>query len=219
MSDLATALPTPRLTIELVPESCWFSNVRSNVLPEEWDRLRRRAYRNAGYVCEICGGRGADHPVECHEKWFYDDERKIQRLVGLIALCPPCHEVKHFGLANKKGRTNEALLQLSRVNGWSIQSATEYVDKQFQVWLERSKDTWALDVTWLEQFGIRVPQVDRGGQMPEIEENASGTQVAPAPELTPQERSSNQMLWYLLAIAFVIALTRAVYYLWWLPNN
>lgn len=181
--------------------------------------LRRAAYRNAGYVCEICGGRGADHPVECHEKWFYDDEKRIQRLVGLSALCPRCHEVKHFGLANKMGRTNEALLQLSRVNSWPIQSAKEYVDEQFQVWLERSKHKWVLDVTWLEQFGLHVPQVDRGRKVPEVEGNMVRAQVVSAPELSSTDRSSNRLLWYLLLIAFFIALTRALYYLWWLPNN
>lgn len=219
MSNVAPALSTPRLTIELVPESCWFSNVRSNVSQEEWDRLRRATYRSAGYICEICGGRGHNHPVECHEKWFYDDENKIQRLIGLLALCPDCHEVKHFGLANKKGRTNEALAQLSKVNGWSIQKAEEYVDEQFHIWLERSKHSWILDVTWLEQYGIRVCTVDREIHVTETKDDMRTNQVAPLPEVTSTERSSNYLLWYLLAVAFLIALARALYYLWWLPNN
>lgn len=40
-------------------------------------------------------------PVECHEVWDYDDDRKIQRLERRVALCPACHEVKHAGLASK----------------------------------------------------------------------------------------------------------------------
>ena len=39
-----------------------------------------------------------------HEVWDYDDARRVQRLVRLIALCPACHEVKHLGLAAKRGR-------------------------------------------------------------------------------------------------------------------
>jgi hypothetical protein len=36
--------------------------------------------------------------------WHYDDDRSIQRLERLAALCPARHEVKHAGLASKRGR-------------------------------------------------------------------------------------------------------------------
>ena len=56
---------SPRLTIELVPSTCWFSNVRSNISKQDWDRLRKETYKKANYRCEICGGVGRNHPVEC----------------------------------------------------------------------------------------------------------------------------------------------------------
>jgi len=56
-----------RLTVELVPSTCWYTNVRSNVSKAVWDRLRRRVATDAGKSCEICGGRGGRWPVECHE--------------------------------------------------------------------------------------------------------------------------------------------------------
>jgi hypothetical protein len=74
-------------------------NVRSNVPKAVWDRLRRQVAADVGQRCEICGGRGWRWPVECHERWDYDDDRKIQRLERLVALCPACHEAKHAGLA------------------------------------------------------------------------------------------------------------------------
>src|SRR3972149_12027864 len=94
----------PRLTIELVPGTTWFSNLRSILPKEDWDALRRPAYRLAGYRCEICGGRGDRYPVAAHEVWKYDVRKHIQRLIRLIALCPACHEVKHIGLAGGRGR-------------------------------------------------------------------------------------------------------------------
>ena len=58
-----------RLTIELVPQTCWFSNVRSEVSAADWDRLRKLTSNAAGGRCEVCGGRGPRWPVECHEIW------------------------------------------------------------------------------------------------------------------------------------------------------
>ena len=58
-----------KLTIELVPQTAWYSNVRSNVTKSEWDVLRKACYKAAGYKCEVCSGKGPKHPVECHEMW------------------------------------------------------------------------------------------------------------------------------------------------------
>ena len=53
----------PRLTVELVPRTCWLSNVRTLLSRLEWDTLRRLVYVRAGYQCEVCGGRGDRHPA------------------------------------------------------------------------------------------------------------------------------------------------------------
>ncbi len=142
------------LTVELVPQTCWYSNVRSNVSKQDWDKLRRYSYQQAGNRCEICGGVGHQHPVECHEMWHYDDEHLIQKLIGLIALCPSCHEVKHMGYANTQGRGDIAVAHLAHVNSWSIEEAEEYVEQCFKVWLARSRHQWKLDISYLAQFDI-----------------------------------------------------------------
>jgi hypothetical protein len=145
-----------KLEIELVPKTCWFSNVRSHVSKGEWDRLRNDVYHKANYVCEICGGVGSKHPVECHEIWHYDDETHTQRLDGLIALCPSCHGVKHIGLAGMKGDIGEAVAHLARVNGWKMLEAEKYVSAALRIWKERSQHEWKLDLSWLEQHGIFI---------------------------------------------------------------
>jgi len=54
-------VPIPgKLSVELVPASCWCSNVRDHVRRAQWDQLRRETYRQAQYCCEICGGRGPE---------------------------------------------------------------------------------------------------------------------------------------------------------------
>ncbi len=142
------------LTIELVPKTSWYRNVRANVSPAEWEKLKRITFDRAGHVCEICGGRGRKWPVECHEVFAYDDERHIQKLVRLIALCPACHEVKHMGLAGVRGKKKAAAAHLSRVNGWSAADADLYIEACFEVWYRRSNHPWRLDLSYLEQFGI-----------------------------------------------------------------
>ena len=140
------------LTIELVPKTCWYRNVRSNVSREEWERLKKITFSRAGHVCELCGGRGRKWPVECHEVFEYDDKRYIQKLVRLIALCPACHEVKHIGLAGVRGKHGAAVAHLARVNRWSVEDANLYIEVCFEVWHRRSCHQWSLDLSYLERI-------------------------------------------------------------------
>ncbi|MDV2997699.1 MAG: hypothetical protein N4J56_007404 [Chroococcidiopsis sp. SAG 2025] len=145
----------PKLTVELVPRTCWYSNVRSHISKDNWKKIGRQIFQRAGYRCEVCGGRGNKHPVECHEIWHYDDKNCTQTLVGLTALCPACHECKHMGFANTQGRGEIALTHLAEVNGWSLDWARSYTDRCFEVWAERSQFEWKIDLDYLRQFDIQ----------------------------------------------------------------
>jgi len=136
------------LSIELVPRSAWFRNLRSMIPTVEWDKLRKDTYSRVGYRCEICGGKGSKHPVECHEKWEYDDKRHVAKLVGLYGICPSCHECKHIGMAQVKGRLRQAKEHLAKVNGISDQKASDLVREAFRVWSERSEHEWTVDIEW-----------------------------------------------------------------------
>lgn len=144
-----------KLTIELVPSSSWYTNVRSNVSQKEWDRLRGIVYAEAGHRCEICGGKGSRWPVECHEVWDYDDKRHIQTLKRLIALCPMCHKVKHIGRIEATATPSEkerVYKHLARVNGWAVEDAFVYAEACFEMWARRSKFQWELDTSALEKY-------------------------------------------------------------------
>lgn len=151
----------PLLVVELVPKSCWWSNVRSNVSKADWEICKRFVRSRSGDRCEICGGRGAKWPVECHEIWDYDDDNMVQTLVGLVALCPDCHEVKHLGRAEAVGNCDRAIKHLARVNGWSIDQAEQYAAWAFELWSLRSEETWTLDITFLSLLGIEAEVKDR----------------------------------------------------------
>ena len=145
-----------KLTIELVPQTCWLSNVRSAVSSKRWDTIRNQVYSKAYHLCEICGGIGPKHPVECHEIWHYDDKKLIQKLEGMIALCPDCHMVKHIGLARIQNKGELAVKHLMKVNNLSRSKAEQYVVDCFQTWGSRSTKRWKLDITHLKDYGIDI---------------------------------------------------------------
>ena len=148
----------PLLSIELVPSTCWWSNVRSNIPKSQWQKCKKFVQDRSGKRCEICGGKGRRWPVECHEIWFYDDVALTQTLVDLIALCPDCHQVKHFGRTREIGKEEQALKHLISVNGWSEQTARDYVEWAFRLWSSRSLSSWTLNVDFLSLIGVEVPE-------------------------------------------------------------
>lgn len=149
-----------KLTIELVPQTCWYTNVRSNVSVEMWDFIRKKAYSKAKFRCEICSdvgqNQGVKHSVECHEIWHYDDVNKRQILTGLIALCPNCHKTKHVGLAQMKGEEEIVIQQLVKVNGMSRGEAKEYISVSFEVWQKRSRYDWEIDISFIEKYCSKI---------------------------------------------------------------
>lgn len=150
-----------KLPIELVPRTCFESNLRSILPREGWDKLRKISYRDARYRCEICGGRGPKHPVECHEIWAYVDRTHVQRLEGLQSLCPNCHMVKHFGLAMTRGYADVAFGHFCKINKLERDAAEAHITFVFDVWEERSKHEWIQDLSFIKRFGLEVPAPER----------------------------------------------------------
>ena len=148
---------TVRLSIELIPSSMWYANLRSVLPRKDWDKIRRACYRKARYHCEICGGQGPKHPVECHERWDFDSTHQIQKLLGTIALCPACHEVKHFGLTGVRGKQDRAKRHLMHVNNWDLMTCVEHINAAFAEFEIRSQQEWQLDLNWLNTQGIAWP--------------------------------------------------------------
>ncbi|MBR2024116.1 MAG: hypothetical protein IJ996_06355 [Clostridia bacterium] len=86
-----------KLNFELVPDGCWYQNLRSALPQAVWDSIRKTAYAKAKGKCMICERKTAR--LEAHERWSYDEERALQKLETVIAVCRNCHEVIHVGVA------------------------------------------------------------------------------------------------------------------------
>jgi len=150
-----------KLQIELVPITCFWSNVRDCVTRTQWDKIRRSVYQRANNKCEICGEQGTQHPVECHEIWVYDDKKLIQRLDHFQALCPLCHGVKHIGLSEKRGYKEIATAHFIKIN--EIELEQKQIDSiilaVWKQWALRSEQKWALDIDHLREYGLDPKQL------------------------------------------------------------
>jgi hypothetical protein len=110
-----------------------------------WDVLGRSVRARAEGRCEICGQESTR--LDCHEIWSYDDERRGARLVGLKAVCSPCHLSTHMGRATSIGRQHQAIDHLMEVNDWTWDEARPYLAHAMQEYVMRSKNAWVLDVS------------------------------------------------------------------------
>lgn len=172
------------LFVDLIPRSCWFTNVRYCVSPGDWDRLRTMVYRRAGWRCEACGARpdrSRKHWLEAHERWEYTPDgpaalrqgiSPVQRLRRLVALCTPCHEVTHYGRAEAMGNGARALAHYRYVTGLGAVDAQMHIEVAYEVWAMRSHVDWELNLTMLTNAGITIvrsaPRGDRSRLASEV---------------------------------------------------
>ena len=142
-----------KLNFEIVPEECWYANLRSALLPEQWDVIRRDAYARAQGKCMICGRRTVR--LEAHEHWSYDEGKKLQKLETVVALCRACHEVVHIGRTQLVGRGDQAMEHFMKVNGCSQWEYHEALGEANDEYRRRNKiEGWVTDISWIKRFGF-----------------------------------------------------------------
>lgn len=140
--------PPLKLTIELVPEPCWYKSLREATTRTQWDKLRRQVYTEHGNRCAICDAEGM---LYCHEIWEYDDDAHVQRLAGFTALCPMCSHVKHIGLAGKLAQQGKldyeaVVAHFLGVNNCTRAAFNAHHTAAFDQWRKRSHHTWTTDL-------------------------------------------------------------------------
>lgn len=137
------------LRVEMVPEPLWGMSAKKTAPDAQWSPVRARVIDAAGGRCGACRDR-VSH-LECHEQWSYDDERCVQTLTDLVALCVDCHGVKtpgrqqwladtdpaRYGQLPEQGRAH-----LARVNGWTATQVLGYIDWCARVNAVRGAHAW-----------------------------------------------------------------------------
>lgn len=140
-----------KLNFELVPDGCWYQNLRSCLSREQWDMVRKDAYQRAQGKCMICGR--PTSRLEAHERWEYDEERGIQKLVDVVAVCHSCHEVIHIGRTQLMGREEAACRHFMKVNGVSYSEYRRALGEANELHARRNRvPEWKLDISWLNHF-------------------------------------------------------------------
>lgn len=143
-----------KLEIELIPKGSWYQNLRNSISKEEWDKLRKKVYQEAGYQCGMCGASGR---LYCHEVWKFDDFNLKQKLIGFKALCEYCHYIKHLGMVNVKIASGELpvdfietlIHHFCKVNDCNRDDFENHKDDAYKVWMERSGKHWKIDfINW-----------------------------------------------------------------------
>ena len=140
-----------KLNFELVPDSCWYSNLRSILSPTQWDIVRKEAYALAGGRCMICGAKVAR--LEAHERWEYDEENRVQKLSDVVAVCRACHEVIHIGRTQLMGNEERAAEHFMKVNGCTYAEYRKALGEANAAHRRRNRiPEWSLDLSYLKKF-------------------------------------------------------------------
>ena len=130
-----------KLNIQLVPQKCWFHNLRS--LIPNWQAVSK-FIRSKG-KCDICGKQTDD--LDAHEVWKYDDKQCIQSLKDIICVCKDCHACIHMGFTQIQGEDafSKAITHYINVNNLTKSQFETDWKEAGAVWLMRSCMTWTAD--------------------------------------------------------------------------
>lgn len=161
-------IPNLNLNIDLIPKTSWGASLSNSLTKESWDSIRKPIVLAHNNRCQICGLKGKTlsnsiRDVDTHELWSYSkisDPIKIQKLVGFMCLCSSCHLMFHLGFADvikKQEVTIKRLKMLEKKDDKEIQLK---ISKIFNVWNERSKHEWMLDLTILKTKPFKDAIID-----------------------------------------------------------
>ncbi|MBE7061877.1 MAG: HNH endonuclease [Clostridiales bacterium] len=140
-----------KLDFELVPDSCWYSNLRTILSKKQWDFIKADAKERAEGKCMICG-RKTDR-LEAHERWSYDEENCVQKLEDIVSICKDCHNVIHIGRTQLKGDEERAEKHFMKVNNCSYAEYRQALGKANEEHKRRNLvPEWKLYLTYLKRY-------------------------------------------------------------------
>jgi len=146
------------LFVDILPASCWFTDIWKCTDPIDWYRIDALVKRRANSTCETCGTASlADH---IHERWEYDEATHTQRLRRLILLCEACHTATHATRSNLSSQFDKAIPQLATVRQCTPEEARDHLKAAADLALKQRGMEWALDLEILSSAGIRVIRQD-----------------------------------------------------------
>lgn len=140
-----------KLNFEMVPDGCWYSNLRSLLSKKDWETIKKDAKERAGGRCSICGKK--TDRLEAHERWSYNLKTQVQKLEDVVSVCKDCHAAIHIGRTSIKGNLERAEDHYMKVNDCSYAEMKADLNKANEEHkIRNSVSEWKLDLTWLKRF-------------------------------------------------------------------
>ncbi len=140
-----------KLNFEMVPDSCWYSNLRTLLSKSQWDFIRKDALSRAQGRCAICGKKTTR--LEAHERWSYDEKNCVQKLEEVVAVCHDCHSVIHIGRTSLMGDIERAENHYMKTNGVTYAQYRQDLGKANETHERLNKiPEWKLDLTYLQKY-------------------------------------------------------------------
>ena len=141
----------PPLDLDALPPSLRpAADLAAWLPPPVWDALRGATATAAGFRCGVTGGRGAGCGVCVHEVWALDTPARVAALVGLQALAPEVHIVKHGLSLARPQDVATAVATLRSVNEWSVEEAAGAARAAAEAAAAaEAEGGWRLDLGWL----------------------------------------------------------------------
>lgn len=146
------------LFVDMIPINCWFTNVRYCIKSSDWDKLRHLIYSRSNFCCECCGidTKKYSKSLEAHERWHYDEERCIQKLVRIVALCHNCHSATHYGFSKNSGKEEKVKKHLKNVRKFTDKECEEHIEDAYDRLKKLNDVEWELDLSLMTDNGIEV---------------------------------------------------------------
>lgn len=158
------------LYVDLIPAQTFGINCRQVLSSYQWARLSRGLKARADFTCEFCGM--PEVPEQniyhvTHERFSYDDATGLQRLTRFISCCRRCDEFTHFGHALVFGGDPtmilahaEAVRMQTPGDMSTIESLEAEAQAALQLWKQRQRIDWTVDLSILAGTGVPVAEED-----------------------------------------------------------
>jgi len=154
-----------RVPMAPLPAGSWYRDLARALPTTEWHQLQAYALRRAEQRCSVCGAGGH---LQVDGDWEFNDRKRVQRLVGLSALCQLCYLARHVDQAEamaKQGRLGleRVVRHFRELNRCSLKTYEDHRREVLHTWNRRSMKTWKVDLTIKDELldpGERRPGGD-----------------------------------------------------------
>lgn len=144
---------------DLTPSTAWFSNLRTMMPISRWKELSMYVRNRHKNCCEICG---SNERLEAHERWLFDKNTGVQRLMRIMCVCKKCHLSIHIGLASQIGLREEVESHIFSITGWTKNALSEHLKDVREKWMILSSRSYeTVDVSIVENVGIVINDSDK----------------------------------------------------------